>query len=157
MSFGRGCCSPCRLCALDFVSSGKFVCRRGKYLKMALRKKKNKAEILESGSLIDASSGGAENEKLPVFPETLSDGAQKSVLNRLSRVVGHLQSIKRMVEEGREIETMLIQISAVKAAVNGVGKEMLNELASVRGRNRSLDLSPSDVDDILVLVNRYLK
>ena len=124
---------------------------------MALRKKESKAKTSERGLLKDALSGGSDQEKSLALPETLSNEAQKSVLNRLSRAIGHLQSIKRMVEEGREIETILIQISAVKAAVNGVGKEMLNELASVRGKNRSVELSPSDVDDILVLANRYLK
>ena len=124
---------------------------------MALRKRESKAMVLEGRASIDAFSDGTEKDKSPAIPETLSDEARKSVVNRLSRAIGHLQSIKRMVEEGREVETMLIQISAVKAAVNGVGKEMLDELVSVRAKNRSLKLSPSDVDDILVLVNRYLK
>ncbi len=124
---------------------------------MALRKMKSKAKVLERKLLVDVFSDSAEKENSFAIPETLSNEARKSVLNRLSRVIGHLQSIKRMVEGGREIETMLIQISAVKAAVNGVGKEMLDELVSVRGRNRSLELSPSDVDDILVLASRYLK
>ena len=124
---------------------------------MALRKRKSKAVVLERGALIGVSSDGAQKDQSLAIPETLSDKTRKSVMNRLSRAIGHLQSIKRMVEEGREIETMLMQISAVKAAVNGIGKEMLDELVSVRSKNRSLELSPSDVDNILVLVNRYLK
>ena len=38
----------------------------------------------------------------------------KAVLNRLSRAIGHLESIKRMVEEGRDCSEVLIQLSAVK-------------------------------------------
>ena len=51
----------------------------------------------------------------------------KAVLNRLSRVIGHLQSIKRMVEDGRDCSEVLIQLSAVKAAINNTGKVILQE------------------------------
>lgn len=51
----------------------------------------------------------------------------KSVLNRLSRVIGHLESIKRMVEEGRDCSEVLIQLSAVKAAINNTGKVVLQD------------------------------
>jgi len=50
---------------------------------------------------------------------------QRAVLNRLSRVIGHLESIKRMVEEGRDCTEVLIQLSAVKSAVNNTGREIL--------------------------------
>ena len=37
----------------------------------------------------------------------------KAVLNRLSRAIGHLESVKRMVEDGRDCTEVLIQIAAV--------------------------------------------
>lgn len=48
----------------------------------------------------------------------------KAVLNRLSRAIGHLESIRRMVEEGRDCSEVLIQLSAVKAAINRREQEM---------------------------------
>ena len=51
----------------------------------------------------------------------------KSVLNRLSRAIGHLESIRRMVEEGRDCSEVLIQLSAVKAALNNTGKVILQD------------------------------
>lgn len=51
----------------------------------------------------------------------------KAVLNRLSRVIGHVQSIKRMVEDGRDCSEVLIQLSAVKAAINNTGKVILQD------------------------------
>ena len=51
----------------------------------------------------------------------------KAVLNRLSRVIGHMQSIKRMVEDGRDCSEVLIQLSAVKAAINNTGKVILED------------------------------
>ena len=51
----------------------------------------------------------------------------KVVINRLSRAIGHLESVKKMVEEGRDCSEVLIQIAAVKAAVNNVGKLILKD------------------------------
>ena len=41
---------------------------------------------------------------------------RKQLRNRLARVEGHTRGIRRMVEEGRECEEVLLQISAVQAA-----------------------------------------
>lgn len=51
----------------------------------------------------------------------------KSVINRLSRAIGHLESVKRMVEEGRDCAEVLVQLSAVKAAINNTGKVILQD------------------------------
>ena len=50
-----------------------------------------------------------------------------AVLNRLSRAIGHMESIKRMVENGRDCSEVLIQLSAVKAAINNTGKIILQD------------------------------
>lgn len=51
----------------------------------------------------------------------------KAVLNRLSRAIGHLESIRRMVEDGRDCSEVLVQLSAVKSAINNTGKVILKE------------------------------
>ncbi len=51
----------------------------------------------------------------------------KAVLNRISRAIGHLESIKRMVEDGRDCSEVLVQLSAVKAAINNTGKVILHD------------------------------
>ena len=51
----------------------------------------------------------------------------KAVLNRLSRAIGHLESIKKRVENGRDCSEVLIQLSAVKAAINNTGKVILQD------------------------------
>ena len=50
-----------------------------------------------------------------------------AVFFRLSRAIGHMESIKRMVEEGRDCTEVLIQLSAVKAAINNTGKIILED------------------------------
>ena len=49
----------------------------------------------------------------------------KAVLNRLSRASGHLESVKRMVEDGKDCSEILIQLSAVISALNNTGKVIL--------------------------------
>lgn len=49
----------------------------------------------------------------------------QAIANRLAKAIGHLQSIKRMVENDRECSEVLIQIAAVKSAINEAGKELL--------------------------------
>ncbi len=51
----------------------------------------------------------------------------KAIINRLSRAIGHLESVKRMVENGKDCSEVLIQLAAVKAAINNTGKEILKE------------------------------
>ena len=51
----------------------------------------------------------------------------KAVLNRMSRLIGHLESIKRMVEDGRDCSEVLIQIAAVRSALDGVSRIILKD------------------------------
>lgn len=51
----------------------------------------------------------------------------KQVINRMSRIIGHMESIKKMLESGRDCSDVLIQISAVKSALNNTGKVILSD------------------------------
>lgn len=51
----------------------------------------------------------------------------KAVVNRISRVTGHMESVKRMVEEGRDCSEILIQLSAIRSAVNNIGRIILQD------------------------------
>ena len=51
----------------------------------------------------------------------------KQVLNRLSRAIGHLEAVKKMVEEGQDCSQVLIQLAAVKSALNNTGKFILKD------------------------------
>lgn len=51
----------------------------------------------------------------------------QAVLNRLSRAIGHLESVRKMVENGRDCSEILIQIAAVRAAITNIGKVILQD------------------------------
>jgi len=51
----------------------------------------------------------------------------RAIVNRLSRSIGHLESVKRMVEDGQDCSDVLVQLAAVKAEINSTGKLLLKE------------------------------
>lgn len=51
----------------------------------------------------------------------------KAVLNRLSKCIGHLSAVKRMVEDGRDCSEVLIQLAAVRSAINSTCKIILKD------------------------------
>ena len=51
----------------------------------------------------------------------------KAVVNRLSRAIGHLESVKKMVENGQDCSDVLIQLAAVRAALTSTGKLILKD------------------------------
>lgn len=52
---------------------------------------------------------------------------QKDVLDRLSKAEGHIRGIRKMVEEDRSCPDVLLQIAAVKAALDKVGRIVLED------------------------------
>lgn len=51
----------------------------------------------------------------------------KEVSNRLARAIGHLQKVKTMVENDEDCSDVLIQLAAVKSAINNTGKVILKD------------------------------
>ena len=51
----------------------------------------------------------------------------KAVLNRMARIIGHMKSVKQMVEDGRDCSEVLIQLSAVDAAVKSVSRVIMED------------------------------
>lgn len=51
----------------------------------------------------------------------------EEVITRLSKIEGHIRSIKKMLEDGKPCDQVLIQLAAVKSAVNGATKVLLED------------------------------
>ena len=52
---------------------------------------------------------------------------KKRQINRISRVSGHLQHVKKMIESDEDCADVLTQLSATRSAITGLGKEIMNE------------------------------
>lgn len=53
--------------------------------------------------------------------------ALRDFSNRLNRIEGQIRGIKRMIEEGVYCDDILNQIASAQAALNGVGKLLLEK------------------------------
>lgn len=55
----------------------------------------------------------------------LTPEAEGAIYNRLSRLEGQVRGVKRMLAEHKSCDEMLVQVSALKQAVNGIAAELL--------------------------------
>ncbi len=51
----------------------------------------------------------------------------EEVVTRLSKIEGHIRGIKKMLEEGQPCDQVLIQMSAVRSALNKATKILLED------------------------------
>ena len=82
---------------------------------------------------------------------------QKAVINRLSRAIGHLEKVKRMVEAGSDCSEVLIQLAAVRSALDNTGKVILKD----HMRHCMVDaVSAGDhdaIDDLCQAIDKFMK
>ncbi len=52
---------------------------------------------------------------------------RKQVVNRLARIEGHVRSIKEMANEERDCSEILLQIAAVRKALDSTAKVLLKD------------------------------
>nr|WP_303841192.1 metal-sensing transcriptional repressor [Selenomonas ruminantium] len=88
---------------------------------------------------------------------THSHAHTKAVLNRMSRLIGHLESIKGMVENGRDCSEVLIQLSAVKSAINGVSKIILKDHMEHCIVDAVRDNDKEAIDQLNKAIDQFLK
>ena len=56
-----------------------------------------------------------------------SEEHRREVSNRLARAIGHLQKVKQMVDDDEDCSDVLVQLAAVKSAINNTGKVILKD------------------------------
>jgi len=81
----------------------------------------------------------------------------KAVLNRLSRAIGHLQSVRNMVEEGRDCSEVLIQIAAVRSAIDNTGKLILQDHLKHCIVDAAAEGDQQAIDDLCQAIDKYMK
>lgn len=59
----------------------------------------------------------------------MSQPQTQDLLNRLARIEGHVRAIRQMVEADRDCPDVLLQIAAVRSALNKVAKILLKQYA----------------------------
>ncbi|MBQ9815044.1 MAG: metal-sensitive transcriptional regulator [Lachnospiraceae bacterium] len=52
---------------------------------------------------------------------------KKKQINRISRIIGHMEHVKKMIEADEDCADVLVQLTAVKSALSSLGKEIIKE------------------------------
>ena len=81
----------------------------------------------------------------------------KAVLNRMARIIGHMESVKRMVEDGRDCSEVLVQLAAVKSAVNNLGKVILKDHIQHCVVDAVEHNDSQSIDDLCEAVDKFIK
>lgn len=81
----------------------------------------------------------------------------KAVLNRMARIIGHMESVKRMVEDGRDCSEVLVQLAAVKSAVNNLGKVILKDHIQHCVVDAVEHHDSQAIDDLCEAVDKFIK
>lgn len=81
----------------------------------------------------------------------------KKIINRFSRAIGHMQHIKLMVENGTDCSEVLIQLAAVKSAVNNIGRELLKEHVAHCIVDEARDNNSDALDMLNTALDQFMK
>ncbi len=75
----------------------------------------------KSQSVAAAKTAGREAHANHAHPQ------REKVLKRLARIEGHVRGVKRMVEEDTPCPDVLVQLAAIRAALNAAGRLILED------------------------------
>jgi DNA-binding FrmR family transcriptional regulator len=97
-----------------------------------------------------------ENEPAP-HPHIHSEESLRSIINRLSRLEGHIRGIKTMVQESRPCPDVLVQIAAVRGALDRVARLILDEhLTECIGRAAQAGNIEVEIKELKAALDRFL-
>lgn len=86
-----------------------------------------------------------------------SDKEYKDLLNRLSRIEGQVRGIKNMVEQEAYCTDILVQVSAVNAALNSFNKVLLANHIKTCVTKDILDGKEETVDELVATLQKLMK
>ncbi|MBE9179191.1 metal-sensitive transcriptional regulator [Oculatella sp. LEGE 06141] len=96
------------------------------------------------------------NEPSP-HPHVHSEESLRRVVNRLSRIEGHIRGIKVMVQESRPCPDVLIQVAAVRGALDRVARIILDEhLTECVGRAAKEGNIEVELEELKAALDRFL-
>jgi CsoR family transcriptional regulator, copper-sensing transcriptional repressor len=81
----------------------------------------------------------------------------KRIVNRLSRIEGHIRGVKLMVQESRPCPDVLVQIAAIRGALDRVARIILDEhLTECIGRAAREGNIDVEIEELKSALDRFL-
>jgi DNA-binding FrmR family transcriptional regulator len=86
-----------------------------------------------------------------------SEESRRQIVNRLSRIEGHIRGIKTMVQENRDCPDVLVQVAAVRGAIDRVARIILDEhLTQCIARAATEGNMQSEIEELKAALDRFL-
>lgn len=86
-----------------------------------------------------------------------SEKERRDMLNRLSRIEGQVRGIRKMVENNVYCPDILIQVSAVNAALNSFNKVLLAEHIRTCVARDIRDGKEETIDELVMVLQKLMK
>ncbi|MGF1673156.1 MAG: metal-sensing transcriptional repressor [Rivularia sp. (in: cyanobacteria)] len=97
------------------------------------------------------------NHTHSAHPHVHSEESLRKIVNRLSRIEGHIRGIKTMVQQNSPCPDVLLQIAAVRGAVDRVARivldEHLTECVARAAKNGNIDV---EMEELKAALDRFL-
>jgi len=89
---------------------------------------------------------------------SLENNENEAIIKRLRRIEGQVKGIQKMIEEGKYCGDILIQISAVRSAMNSVGGLILeNHMKDCLKSYLDGDTGDETLDSLVETMVKYTK
>jgi CsoR family transcriptional regulator, copper-sensing transcriptional repressor len=90
-------------------------------------------------------------------PHSHSEESIRKVVNRLARIEGHVRGIKAMVESDRPCPDVLVQVAAVRGALDRVARLILDEhLSQCMARAAKEGNIEAEIEELKAALDRFL-
>ena len=97
------------------------------------------------------------NQADSVHPHVHSEESLRRIVNRLSRIEGHVRGIKTMVQQNTPCPDVLLQIAAVRGALDKVARIVLDEhLTECIGRAAQKGTIELEIEQLKAALDRFL-
>ena len=88
---------------------------------------------------------------------THSPEHRAAVVNRLSRAIGHLEKVKRMVQADVDCAEVLTQLAAVRGALNNTAKLILQDHIAHCVVEAVEEGDQKTIEDLIAAIDRFMK
>lgn len=86
-----------------------------------------------------------------------SEQEYKSLINRLNRIEGQVRGVKKMVESSAYCPDILIQVSAINAALNAFNRELLSSHIRTCVADGIRNNNDETIDELVLTLQKLMK
>lgn len=90
-------------------------------------------------------------------PVSSSEKQRKAVSNRIARSIGHLESVKRMVDGNRDASDILIQLAAVESSIASTARVIMKEHFKGAVEHAAGNDSEESLTELYGLIDKFIK